>query len=103
MSRRLSDKVIRFQAVLMFFVLRFFLRNKVFTVSATGAVHTKDIPVRCTFVFLIFCVSANIKRRCRFIPTSVFPARFHKVRSTDNICRKRYPQVTKGAEHRNIH
>ena len=98
-----SDKGIRFQVVLMFFVLRLFLRNKVFTASATGVDHTKDIPVRCTFVFLLFCVSTDIMRRCRSIPECLFSGRFNEVRSTDNICRKRYPQVKKGAEHRNIY
>ena len=100
MSSILPDKVIRFQVVLMFFCTKVFLRNKVFTVSATGADHTKDIPVRCTSVFLMFCVSTDITRRCRFILKPLILVRFNEVQSTDNICRKRKPQTKEGAEYR---
>jgi hypothetical protein len=63
----------------------------------------KDIPVRCTSVFLMFCVSTNIARRCRFILSPLVLVRFNEVHRTENICRKSYPQVKEGAEHRNIH
>jgi hypothetical protein len=63
----------------------------------------KDIAVRCTFALLLFWFSTNITRRSRFILKPLILVRFNEVQSTENICRKRYSQVNKGAEHRNIY
>jgi len=57
----------------------------------------KDIPVRCTSVFLMFCVSTNIARRCRFILEPLVPVRFHEVQSTANLCKNRGNPNKEGA------
>jgi hypothetical protein len=75
-----------------------FLRNKVFTASATGVDYMKDIPVRCTSVFLIFCVSTDITRRCRFILRPLFPIRFHEVKAPQTFVKTREIQTKEGAK-----
>jgi hypothetical protein len=89
-------------------------------VSAIGAIYTRYVTVRCTFNFFVQDFlqilrgdAASFQDLCflfgfiRCKTPITFVEKRHpqnkKVQSTENICRKRYPQVTKGAEHRNIH
>jgi hypothetical protein len=50
--------------------------------SATGAIYTRDVTVRCTFDLLLIWVSKDIARRCRYISISQAPVMFYEIQST---------------------